>query len=363
MTEYVWDLSHYDGAISRATLAAARAEGIAAIVHKIGEGADPGLDDRFDNTVLGAARDEGFPLLGGYQVVRSGPAAAQVDELLALADRDERWWRTFPGWFWMVDLERWPYDPVPAATGISVAQLLRQRTGRQVLLYASRGQYGDTLTGWDGPLWNACYVTGSGPFTALYPGDSWAPGWAPYSGQTPALVQFSSSATIAGLTRRDVSAFRGSLTQLTTTLTGSPTRGDTDMLRVRISGLSGQPEASQGHIHIIASGTGLWYVQDASHAYSDAHDKAGAPAIVALTAADFASDTKATYGYVMAELAGPPPAPAELTDDQVAALAQQLAAALPTGVTAAELEQILRSELGRTRLTVDDPDAPAPGTN
>ncbi len=217
MTQYLWDTSHYDGPLSVATLKTAHAQGIVALTHKVGEGT--GGDDPLDGPVLANARDAGIPLLGGYHVVRSGPVGPQVDALIALADRDEPWWRTFPGWFWQVDLEKWPYDQVPAATGIAFAEELRRRTGKVVALYASHGQYGDQLTAWKGPLWNAHYVDAVGDFKVIYPGDRWR-GWAPYSGREPDFLQYSSSATIAGVTTSDASAYRGTLEQLTALLTG-----------------------------------------------------------------------------------------------------------------------------------------------
>ena len=218
MTQYLWDTSHYDGPLSVATLRTAHAQGIVALTHKVGEGT--GGDDPLDGSVLANARDAGIPLLGGYHVVRSGPVGPQVDTLLALADRDEPWWRSWPGWFWQVDLERWPNDNVPAATGIAFGQELRRRTGRVVVLYASRGEYGDQLRAWDGPLWNAQYVDRGGlDFRRLYPGDSWV-GWSAYSGREPDFLQYSSSATIAGVTTSDISAYRGTLAELTALLTG-----------------------------------------------------------------------------------------------------------------------------------------------
>jgi GH25 family lysozyme M1 (1,4-beta-N-acetylmuramidase) len=226
VTQYLWDTSHYDGELSVATLRTAHAQGIVALTHKVGEGT--GGDDPLDGPVLANARDAGIPLLGGYHVVRSGEVGPQVDALIALADRDEPWWRSWPGWFWQADLERWSYDQVPAATGIEFAQELRRRTGKVVALYASRSQYGDQLRTWDGPLWNAHYVRAAGDFRAIYPGDQWRPtmvggsrgGWAAYSGREPDFLQYSSLATIAGVTTSDSSAYRGTLEELTALLTG-----------------------------------------------------------------------------------------------------------------------------------------------
>lgn len=220
MTLFIWDQSHYDGHITTAIMARARAAGIIGVTHKIGEGT--GGDDPEDRTALAAARDAGIEFIGGYHVVRTGDIGAQVDALLALADRDEPWWREFPGWFWQTDLERWPWDNVSAATGVAFARLLRQRAGRMVALYASHGQYDNQLSGWDGPLWNADYVqrTAAG-FRVMYPGDAWMPlhgswrgGWAPYSGKPPTFLQYSSSATIGGLTTCDANAYRGTVEQL-----------------------------------------------------------------------------------------------------------------------------------------------------
>lgn len=212
MTQFGWDGSHYDGLLSTAILARAKDEGIAFFTHKVGEGTS--YDDPNDLTALAAARNAGIECIGGYYVVRTGAVDPQVDNCLALADRDEPWWRDWPHWAWQVDLERWPYDNVAAATGVAFAKRLRDRSRKPVLLYASKGQYGDELTGWNGPLWNANYTSrAASGFKAMYPGDGGA-GWAAYSGQIPVLWQFTSSATIAGLTTCDANAFRGSYDQL-----------------------------------------------------------------------------------------------------------------------------------------------------
>ena len=239
MTQFMWDASHYDEPLSPATLRQARDQGIVVFTHKISEGA--GGSDPSAGPALIAARSAGIPLLGGYHVVRSGPVGPQVDALIGLADHAAPWWRLFPGWFWQADVELWSYDKVAAATGIAFAHELRQRTGRVVAMYASRGQYGDQLRDWDGPLWNAHYVGGAGEFHALYPGDQWRPftgetsrgGWAAYSGREPDFLQYSSSATIAGKTTCDISAYRGTLAELTALLTGGspmPLRDDPDFL-------------------------------------------------------------------------------------------------------------------------------------
>lgn len=228
MTLFGWDASHYDGTLSTAILSRAKAEGIAFFTHKIGEGTS--YDDPGDATALACAKAAGIEFIGGYFVPRSvGTVAAQVSYLLALADRDEPWWRNFPGWFWQVDLERWSYDDVPASVGIAFAQELQRRTGRWVILYASHGQYSNLLTAWSGPLWNAHYTSGAaGGVAAMYPGDNWKPtsggfvgGWGSYSGREPTILQYTSSATIAGLTTCDANAFRGTAADLRRMIEGT----------------------------------------------------------------------------------------------------------------------------------------------
>lgn len=208
-----WDTSHYDGTISGAVARAAYAAGIRFATAKIGEGGS--YDDPLDGTNLANLKAAGIPVLGGYYVVRSTPdPAAQVARCLFLADRDEPWWREFDGWFWQVDLERWPTDSVQPAQGIAFGEQLRAATGRGVLMYASKGQYGDSLTGWVGDLWNANYRTNrQAPFADLYPGDS-SPGWDAYSGRVPAILQYASTASIDGLTTCDANAFKGSVDDL-----------------------------------------------------------------------------------------------------------------------------------------------------
>lgn len=220
MTLYGWDTSHYDGIITLGAARAARAEGIVFATAKIGEGRN--YDDPADSTNLRNLRDAGIPLLAGYYVPRSGvPVAAQVDNLIRLADRDEPWWRDFPGWGWQVDLERWQYDPVPAEVGIEFGYQVQDRTDRIALMYASRGQYGNQLTAWDGALWNADYPSArQAPFKDLYPGDDYRHGWNPYSGKTPDLLQYASSATIGGMSTCDANAFRGSFPELVALWTG-----------------------------------------------------------------------------------------------------------------------------------------------
>lgn len=222
---YGWDTSDFDGNLTAAIMAKAKAEGISFVTHKLTEGTSNKHVKA--GAALAAARDAGIPILGGYHVVRSGPSpAAQVAYCIAYADDCVPWWRDFPGWFWQVDLEIWSYDNVPASAGIAFGQQLRAATGRGVVMYASRGEYGDKLAAWDGPLWNANYGTNPhGQFAAVYPGDDSA-GWKPYSGRTPAILQYGSNTTIAGCTTSDANAFKGSVDDLLTLIGADMTTVD-----------------------------------------------------------------------------------------------------------------------------------------
>jgi hypothetical protein len=96
---------------------------------------------------------------------------------------------------------------------------LHTRTGLVPVVYAPKWAYGDTLTGLGYPLWASSYVAGSGAASSLYPGDT-SSRWGGYSGQTPTILQFTSSATIAGQTTCDANAYRGTLTDLKALVTG-----------------------------------------------------------------------------------------------------------------------------------------------
>lgn len=228
MTVFGWDSSHYDGPITATIAAAAKAQGIAFVTHKLSEGSG-GLDT-LAAQALTSFRDAGIEFIGAYGVVRTGDAVAEADVLISMADAQVPWWRDFPGWFWQTDLEKWPYDPVPATLGITYSRELAARTGKLVVLYGSAGQYGSELSSWEGPLWNAHYgLNQPGLFQVIYPGDQSA-GWAAYSGKTPTFLQYSSAATIAGLTTCDANAFRGTVAQLRALITGTPTPQEDPMM-------------------------------------------------------------------------------------------------------------------------------------
>jgi hypothetical protein len=85
--------------------------------------------------------------------------------------------------------------------------------------YWSQNGAGD-LTGTTG-LVASDWVSGSGYASNLYPGDA-APNWAGYGGGVPAILQFTNSANVAGLTV-DADAFVGTVTELHALLGYAPT--------------------------------------------------------------------------------------------------------------------------------------------
>jgi lysozyme len=212
-TIFGWDASHYDGDLTKAILVKAKAEGIEFFSHKIGEGLSN--TDTTAKAALEAARDAGIKVIGGYYFIHSGDMVAQAVRCIALADRYVPWWREFNGWFWQTDAETDTGGHLPSPSEVKLfSDTLATRSRKRVIVYASHGMYGSRLAGLGHPLWNANYPSSrKAGFKDLYPGNSYS-GWTAYSGQTPAICQYTSSATIAGLTTCDANAYRGTLDEL-----------------------------------------------------------------------------------------------------------------------------------------------------
>jgi hypothetical protein len=228
MTIFGWDASQWDDDPQnrgRMDLKAARADGIQFFTHKATEVVPPPNQQivrvQQFGTMIGRARDAGIPFLGPYVVIRNGtPVSDQVDILLAFITNQAPWWKAFPGWFFQVDLEDWQGDKAPGSKGEEMAALIRQRTGKAVVLYASQGQYGGTVPG-KTPLWNANYplwIAKDGaserhPYREAYrlSGGDRGPGWTSYSGRTPVIWQFTDNAIIGSQVRCCADAFRGTV--------------------------------------------------------------------------------------------------------------------------------------------------------
>lgn len=218
MTLFGVDLSDHNttstgGPVNVASMAA---DGIGMLTYKATEGTV--LHHKRTGATLAAARAAGIPYLGVYCVPRTpgnsgnGSVAQQVQYLLDYANSAVPWWRDHPGWFWQVDLEHWSnskgvYDAVAPSVGVEMVRLLRQATGRPVVLYAPRWAYGDGIGG-DAPLWASDYGKNpSVPYRQAYPGDA-STRWARYSGRTPLVLQFGSRCQIGTQPGCDANAIR-----------------------------------------------------------------------------------------------------------------------------------------------------------
>jgi GH25 family lysozyme M1 (1,4-beta-N-acetylmuramidase) len=216
VTIYGVDLSHYDNPNVRRALD----EGFSFMTHKAGgDQLDPELAAWWGNV---RTLPEDRMLLGAYWVLYPGNPAGRADAFLTRLDSQCPGWRDRDAFILQADCEKWGGDPstMPGRSDIQTfCDRLHTRTGLVPVVYAPRWAYGDTLTGLDYPLWASSYVAGSGAASSLYPGDT-SSRWAAYSGQTPVILQFTSSATIAGQTTCDANAHRGTLTDLKALVTG-----------------------------------------------------------------------------------------------------------------------------------------------
>jgi hypothetical protein len=206
------DISHYDGADTRSMFA----DGIVFQTHKAGgDSDDPELGQWW-----GYAKSyRTSVLLGAYWVLYPGNPAGRADAFIARLDAACPGWRDGP-FILQADCEKWNGN---AATVPSVAEinafcdrLVAKLPKLRPVGYLPDWVYGD-ISAFKYPLWSSKYVTGSGHYRALYPGDI-AKQWAGYGGRNPSILQYSSSATIDGQTTCDANAFRGSLAELTALL-------------------------------------------------------------------------------------------------------------------------------------------------
>lgn len=214
MTVFGWDMSHYDAADPKT----APSEGYEFITHKAGGDALDAELGAWWSYVRGYGQDV---LLGAYWVLYPGNPVARADAFLARLDSVCPGWRDRDSFILQVDCEVWGGDTSTAPKLADIRAFcdrLRSRTGDvyRPVVYAPKWAYGDTLAGLGYPLWASSYANGSGTGSALYAsigGDS-SFRWREYSGQVPLILQFTSSATIAGQTTCDANAYRGTLDEL-----------------------------------------------------------------------------------------------------------------------------------------------------
>lgn len=230
MTLFGWDASDYDWGRGGMDLVAAKNAGVNFFTYKATESVT--VTHVHYGEALNRARAAGIEFLGAYIVPRSGPSVnAQVDFFMNYVNAQTPWWATYPGFFFQVDTELWSYDKVTAQRGADVCAELIRRTGRRVVHYAPEWAYNGNIPQPD-PLWASNYVSGVGTLQQLYPGDG-SSRWHPYSGRTPVFLQFSSSVIIGTQHTCDGNAYRGTMEDLRTFITGSAGSGGDGVIIVQ----------------------------------------------------------------------------------------------------------------------------------
>lgn len=210
MTIYGSDVSHYDASNTTRMFA----EGIVFQTHKAGgDTNDPELGSWW--SIVKSQPKENV-LLGAYWVLLPGRPASRAQDFINRLDSACSGWRDRE-FILQADCEKWNgrINTVPSKSEIvQFCTALRSLAPKlRPIVYAPKWVYGDSLQGMPCSLWASSYVNGFGTFRSLYPGDT-SNRWDDYSGQTPAILQYSSAATIGGQATCDANAFRGTLQEL-----------------------------------------------------------------------------------------------------------------------------------------------------
>ena len=212
MSIFGWDMSHYDAP----NPSTAPSQGIEFITHKAGgdsQSGDPEIGTWW-SYVRTYSTDV---MLGAYWVLLGGDSPiSSADAFLTKLDAKCPSWRDRDSFILQVDCEEWNGDPdtVPTLAQINAfCDRLMDRTdgAYQPIAYAPKWVYG-SVSGLRYPVWASSYVSGSGSFRSLYPGDD-SSHWGGY-GKAITILQYSSNATIGGQGTSDANAYRGTLDQL-----------------------------------------------------------------------------------------------------------------------------------------------------
>lgn len=209
MTTFGWDMSHYDAP----SLGTAVSEGIQFVTHKAGGDAnDAELGDWWN----GAKGLRSRILLGSYWVLYPGNPSARADMFLARLDAVCKGWRD-TDFFLFADCEKWNNDPstIPSISEVNAfCDRLHARAPKlRPMAYLPQWVYGDKVSACKYPIIESDYVSGSGGFKSLYPGDG-SSKWHIGGGKTATILQYTSSAVIGGQTTSDANAFKGDLLAL-----------------------------------------------------------------------------------------------------------------------------------------------------
>jgi GH25 family lysozyme M1 (1,4-beta-N-acetylmuramidase) len=211
-TSFLVDCSSYQGNVTWAKTAAVCAGG----AEKVTEGT--GYTNPYWPAAKASMRQlaaHGFVPLA-YLFLDAGPSGAAQARYFAAKAGD------LTGFGIVVDLERSSGSPTVAQAQDCAAELRKLYPGHPVGGYAPHWYTAGAQLGFCDWLWASEYVNGSGDPGVLYksvPAD-W---WAPYGGKSPLLLQFTSSATVAGVSGPvDCSAFAGTAAQLASHVLPAP---------------------------------------------------------------------------------------------------------------------------------------------
>jgi GH25 family lysozyme M1 (1,4-beta-N-acetylmuramidase) len=143
-----------------------------------------------------------------YLFLDAGPAGAAQAQYFAGKAGD------LTGFGVVVDLERSAGSPTVAQARQCVTELRLLYPGHPVGGYAPHWYTGSADLSFFDWLWASEYVNGSGDPGVLYKSVP-ATWWSPYGGEPPLLLQFTASASVAGISGAvDCSAFPGTAAQL-----------------------------------------------------------------------------------------------------------------------------------------------------
>lgn len=204
-TSYLADCSSFQGVPAWAKTAAVCIGG----AEKVTEGLNYTNPDWIASKAgLKQAAARGFVPLAYHFLDASGSGGAQAQHFAQRA-------QDLTGFGIAVDLERAPDgSPTVAQAREYAAEARKLYPGHPVGGYAPHWYTGGADLSFFDWLWASEYVNGTGDPAQLYKAvpASW---WAPYGGRSPLLLQFTSSALIAGISGKvDCSAFPGSAAQL-----------------------------------------------------------------------------------------------------------------------------------------------------